>query len=156
MEIPYMILDEVKRLEQKDIEDNKVILCLTLNNITYQITLTPSFLQYRGFYFRIESRETFVTIMQNLLQNILEENRNSLSNEIEYNNYNPLQDPLFETLQIVLKSNKSSSMYWELRTDDDNILHNFIKTISFLYYLTPSYIAKKTLVKTACQNNLSS
>jgi hypothetical protein len=146
MEIPYMILDEVKRLELKDIEDNKLILCLTLNNINYEITLSPPFLQYKGFYFRIDSRNTFETILQNLLQKILEENYNSLSYEIEYNNYNPTQDPLFETLQVVLKSNNCSCMSWEFRTDDDNVLQNFTKAISFLYFLTPSYFAQKQIV----------
>jgi hypothetical protein len=141
-----MILDEVKRLELKDIERSEALICLVLNNINYEIKVSPSFLEYRGFYFRTDSHDKFETIMQNLLQNILEENTNSLINEIEYNNYNPTQDPLFETLQIVLKSNNSSCMYWEFRTDDDNILQNFTKAISFLYFLTPSYIAQKTIV----------
>jgi hypothetical protein len=155
MEIPYMILDEVKRLERKDIERSEALICLVLNNINYEIKVSPSFLEYRGFYFRTDTLKTFETVIQNLLQNILEENSKSLNFEIEYNNYNPTQDPLFEKLQIVLMSNNASSMSWEFTTDDDNILYNFTKSISFFVFFNTLIYCSKNNCQHNCQHKLS-
>jgi hypothetical protein len=146
MEIPYMILDEVKRLELKDIKNNQVLLCLTLNNVNYEINVSPSVIQYRGLYFQIDSQNIFETVVQNLLRNILQENKHTLNFEIEYNNYNPIEDPLFETLQVRVKSCDQSHMYWEFPTSDYNIIQKVTKALSFLYFVTPSYHAQKRMV----------
>jgi hypothetical protein len=150
MEIPYMIIDEMNRIESREKQRNKITVNFDLNSKNYSINLFPTtdkmFIEYRGLFLLGKTFQEHKQNLEGVMNNILEENHRDLIMEMEHFGYVPDDNPSFNCLGIVLYKNDNQVLRWfvnDFTTEND--VHNLTNSLSFLFNIVPDYIVKKIL-----------
>ena len=109
MELVYMILDEVKRIEYLDNESNsiQIQICHT-SNIKFEFIIKAVdkgvLVKYQNLLFNCETLEIFIQVIEYLLKNI----NKQIENELEFMDYliDPEDGSSDEYYLCILKENK--------------------------------------------------
>jgi hypothetical protein len=112
MEIPYMIVDEVKRIEKQSQQDSSITFILKpyfCNLNEYKISIIPidkntKIIQYKTAKFQCDTNTTYEKIIEYILSQIKREINHAISMNIELIGYIPDIDDKFENYDIFIMS----------------------------------------------------
>jgi len=142
MELPIMIVKEVKRLEHNDFVNSKCEIIFEINESNFKIEIFPwklncIYLRYNDVNFKCISLEKFEEIMRFFINYFFDRNNANVYHRIEWDNYNPDTDDDFDKLVIRIINSKQCTVFYHYYNDksNENIQDMIYNDLKIMYYM---------------------
>lgn len=141
MEMPMMIMEEVKRLEHNERIDAKCEIVFNVNESKYMMEIFPwksncIYIRFNETNFKCNSYERYEEIMKYMINYFLERDSADVCNRCEWDSYNPDDDENYNKLAIRVNS-KEKQVFFHYYNDINNkdIIDYIYKDLKIMYYM---------------------
>ena len=142
MEIPYMIMHEVKRLEHNEKMNSICDIYFNINNSSYNLKIyigKDNFItiETNGIKFKCIDKEKYEYLLKYFIEYIINQNGDDTMYKIEWNDYHPDDDENYNKIFLNVKSNNQFAFIYIFNDmNDENIINDIKECLLPFYYIT--------------------